>query len=81
MKKYEFVTIENIYAGRKREKFEDHLVYRIYNNKSRTQIGLLSWYKPWKQYVFSSQPEHVFDNFCLRDVIDFIENEIPKEKL
>jgi len=59
------------------EKFEGKPVYRIINNKSKNQIGILSWYKPWKQYVFSSQPNCVFNISCLKDVLDFIENIIP----
>jgi len=74
MKKYKFITIEQI----DNEMFEKHPVYRIYTNRIRTEIGILSYYKPWKQYVFSSQPECVFNNACLKDVIDFIETQITK---
>lgn len=74
--KYKFMFIQqnNI------EMFEGHPVYRIYNGKSNIQIGLISYYKPWKEYVFSSMPECVFNNSCLRDVLDFIENKIKKNK-
>lgn len=72
MKKYKFITIrqENneVWAGR--------VVYRVFNNKSNEQLAILSYYKPWKQYVFSSQNGCVFNNSCLRDVLDFLENEI-----
>ena len=68
--KYKYITVEQI----NNEIFEKHPVYRIYTNKRRGQIGVLSYYKPWKQYVFSSQPQCVFNNSCLKDVIDFLEN-------
>lgn len=71
-KVYRYITIRQ--AGQ--ETFEGHPVYRIFNNKSRAQLGILSWYKPWKAYVFSSQPECVFNHSCLRDVLDFMENVI-----
>ncbi|MDD5589074.1 MAG: hypothetical protein PHP92_03420 [Candidatus Nanoarchaeia archaeon] len=74
MKKYKYITIRQD----DNEFFNDKPVYRIYNNKSDDQIGILSFYKPWKQYVFSSQPECVFNNSCLYDVLDFMENEIQK---
>ncbi|HLG35555.1 MAG TPA: hypothetical protein VI757_11805 [Bacteroidia bacterium] len=74
MKKYKFITIEQ----RDGEVFEKHPVYRIYNNRSKGQIGILSFYKPWKEYVFSSKEDCVFNNTCMRDVLDFIENIIPK---
>jgi len=51
MKKYKYITIEQ----RNNEAFEEHSVYRIYNNKTGNQLGILSYYKPWKEYVFSSK--------------------------
>lgn len=71
MKKYKWITIRQ--DGN--EVFEGYPVYRIFNNKSGSQLGILSYYKPWKQYVFSSQPDCVFNNSCLKDVIDFLETE------
>lgn len=73
MKKYKYITIKQVDA----EVFEGRPVYRIFNNRSNGQLGIISWYKPWKEYVFSSQPECVFNNSCLRDVLDFIEVQIP----
>lgn len=70
MKKYKYITIRQ----EDKEIFNEKPVYRIFNNKSGGQIGILSYYKIWKEYVFSSQPECVFNNGCLRDVLDFIEN-------
>ena len=69
--KYKFISIQQ----KTNEEFEGHPVYRIYS-KTKAQIGILSWYNPWKRYVFSSMPECVFDAQCLRDVLDFIENKI-----
>lgn len=78
MKKYKYITILQV----NNEIFGNKPVYRIFNNRDLKkqgpseagQLGLISFYKPWKQYVFSSQPECVFNNSCLRDVLDFIEN-------
>lgn len=74
MKKYKFIYIEQV----GQEIFNKKPVYRIFNNRNKSQLGILSWYPPWKEYVFSSQLECVFNNSCLRDVLDFIENQIPK---
>lgn len=85
MKKYKFITIEREDG----EIFNDRPVYYICNNKdirkaSRERlprplpIGLLAYHKPWEQYVFSSHEGAIFNNSCLRDIIDFIEKEIPK---
>ena len=75
MKKYKYITIKQV----KEELFEQKPVYRIFNTKTKEQIGLISFYKPWKEYVFSSIESCVFNNGCLRDVLDFMENEIDKK--
>lgn len=67
-KKYKFIWIRNVNG----ELYNGKPVYRIFNNRSGDQLGILSFYRPWKQYVFSSQPECVFNDSCLRDVLDFI---------
>ena len=72
MKKYKFINIKQI----DNEMFENHQVYRVFNNKSGDQLAILSYYKPWKQYVFSSKDGCIFNTSCLKDVLDFIENEI-----
>lgn len=75
MKKYRFITIKQVDG----EVFAKKPVYRIFNNRNtNSQLGIISYYTPWKEYVFSSQPECVFNNSCLRDVLDFVENEITK---
>lgn len=68
MKKYRFITIRQDGA----ETFNGKPVYRIYNNHSGDQLGILSFYKMWKQYVFSAMSGCVFNDSCLRDVLDFM---------
>jgi len=70
--KYKYITIRQVDG----ELFEQRPVFRIFNNKSNDQIGIISWYKPWKEFVFSSKENCVFNNTCLRDVLDFIEKQI-----
>lgn len=73
MKKYKYISIIQVAD----EVFGNKPVYRIYANRGGAQIGILSFYKPWKEYVFSSKDDCVFNNGCLKDVLDFIENVIP----
>lgn len=65
--KYIQVRIED------KEEFAGKPVYRIFNNKTGDQLGIISWYTQWRQWVFSSQPNCAFNNSCLRDVLDFME--------
>jgi hypothetical protein len=54
------------------EMFKGKPCYRVYNKKSGAQLAILSWYEPWKCYVFSSHDGCVFNDSCLRDVVDFL---------
>lgn len=73
MKKYKYINIKQVNG----ELFNDKPVYRVFNNRSKGQIGIISFYKPWKEFVFSSKENCVFNNSCLRDVLDFMENVMP----
>jgi hypothetical protein len=46
-------------------------------NDNKHQLGLK---ENWKQFIFSSNREDdiIFSVSCLKDIIDFIENEIEK---
>jgi len=68
-KKYKFITIKNL----NNEQHEERPVYRIFD-KEDVQIGIISFYKPWKKYVFSSRTKCVFDTICLVDILDFMQN-------
>jgi hypothetical protein len=74
-KRYKYISIKQV----NEEMFNNHPVYRIFNNKIGDQIGMISFYKPWKEYVFSSIEDCVFNNTCLYDVLDFIDNVIKKK--
>lgn len=56
------------------ELHEDRPVYRVRNNKGGEQIAMIFWYKPWNKYCFTSQPQCIFDNKCLKDILSFIES-------
>lgn len=85
MKKYKFIEIRQptwpFRGGISGESSsEGKAVYRIYNNKDRSELGVLQWDKRWKQYVFIATPKSIWSADCLYDVIDFIEKEIPIDK-
>lgn len=70
MKKYKFITVS--------EGVHDKKYWRIRNNKSNDLIGEIHYYERWKQNVFTALEDAVWSLDCLKDVIDFMENEIPK---
>lgn len=68
--KYKYINIKQV----NEEIFENRPVYRIFNNKSGDQLGIISWYKPWKDYVFSTKEGCVFDKGCMADILKFMES-------
>lgn len=74
MKKYKHITILET-----KEPYENKPVFDILNNKCGFSLGILYYYKPWKKYAFTQSGDGVvFDNGCLRDIVDFLETETPK---
>ena len=47
--------------------------YKCMNNKSSAVLGEIFYYTPWRKYVFAMTEDAVFDDSCLRDVINFLE--------
>jgi hypothetical protein len=48
-----------------------------YNRKSKDGLGVVFWYKPWKQWCFTPDTKTVFSTDCLADIIHFI-GQLPK---
>lgn len=36
-------------------------------------LGRISWYGAWRQYIFSPSYPTVWNNNCLKDIINFLE--------
>ena len=48
-------------------------IWTVSNNKSGGTLGMISYYKPWKQFVFSAENEmDIFSISCLQDIIHFM---------
>jgi hypothetical protein len=42
-------------------------------------LGAIYWYAPWRKYTFAAQLS-LYDDGCLRQIADFIQNETMKHK-
>lgn len=49
-------------------------IYEILSKKSGDILGRIKWYGPWRQYCFFPTAQTVFNNGCMKDIIDFIDN-------
>jgi hypothetical protein len=46
--------------------------WSIHNNRSQAFLGEIKWYSAWRQYCFFTTMDAVFNDSCMRDIIDFI---------
>ncbi len=67
--KYKFINFKEI-----QKDTSARPIYNIFNNKSNEELGGISYYHRWKQYVFYINPEAdaIFNDSCLLDIVDFI---------
>ena len=56
------------------------ILWQCLNNRSKEPLGVITFYKPWKQHVIQFNDGCVFNNQCLKDIADFLEqlNKRPK---
>jgi hypothetical protein len=48
-------------------------VFLVYNKENfETPIGEIKWYGAWRKYSFFPQPNTVYENTCMQDIINFI---------
>ena len=54
-------------------------VWFCFNNNNGDSMGVVEFYKRWKQYVIDFGEGCVFKNQCLKDIADFLEQLNKKE--
>jgi len=76
MKRYKYITIEQNPDPLQTQR---HPFFWIRNNKSGAILGRIDRYDRWNMYVFAPESNKcVFSASCLRDILDFMQNHIPK---
>lgn len=43
-------------------------IWEVYGKRSKTKLGVISWYSRWRQYVFYPEPKTLFNRTCLHDI-------------
>jgi hypothetical protein len=55
---------------------------KVWEVKSSTHLGIVSWYGPWRKYTFhNTYADCIFDANCLREIADFCETQTKEHKL
>jgi len=59
-------------------------IWIVKNKKTDERLGMIKWYAKWRQYcfiLFPSKYEFIFAQSCLRDIADFIKEQMDKRKI
>ena len=47
-------------------------IYSCRNLKSDTELGLVRWHGPWRQYCYFPIGQAIYSAGCLQDIADFM---------
>ena len=56
-------------------------IFSVRAKEDDTFIGLVKWFGAWRKYCFFPIENTVFEQDCLRDIAQFIEEETKRHKL
>ena len=56
-------------------------MWRVENKKTLEWLGMIKWYSQWRQYCFSSCHNIIYSQSCLKDITEFIKEQMDKKKL
>lgn len=67
--KYMYFELREREKGERKRKTQ---VWDVINKASEEPLGRISWYGPWRQYVFMPEPLTTFNDGCLNSISGFL---------
>jgi len=55
-------------------------VWTVYTKISIDALGAVIWFTRWRKYTYESNHDIVYDENCLREIADFIEQQTKEHK-
>jgi hypothetical protein len=55
-------------------------VWWVVNKYDNFQLGWIAWFPPWRKYSFSPKENTVYEQVCLREISNFIEEQTKIHK-
>jgi hypothetical protein len=49
-------------------------------NIPAVSLGVVKWYAPWRKYCFYPHPHTIFEEVCLRDIAQFVQDRTAEHK-
>lgn len=66
--RFSLVSEEGLPGSRRKTR-----TWHVVAKESGFVVGRIAWYTPWRKYAFEPIRSAVFEQDCLRDIADFIE--------
>jgi hypothetical protein len=54
-------------------------IYEVYS-KGSDALGIVMWFSRWRKYVFEPEAHTVFEETCMREISQFIEEETAAQR-
>jgi hypothetical protein len=54
--------------------------WAVWSVAESVTLGVVSWFAPWRCYIFSPHPHTVYERRCLRDLADFCEQQTHEHR-
>ena len=55
-------------------------IWEIKPKDNESPLGFIRWYSPWRKYAFFPIENTLYEPTCLRDIAEFIEEQMQKRK-
>ena len=55
-------------------------VWRVVTEERNEVLGEIKWLGRWRKYAFFPSPETVYEDDCLKDIAEFIEQQMIERK-
>ena len=55
-------------------------VWRVVTEERNEVLGEIKWFSRWRKYAFFPAPETVYEDDCLKDIAEFIEQQMIERK-
>ena len=49
-------------------------IWSCRNNHTNSQLGMVKWYGPWRQYCYFDESMAVYNVGCLEDINEFLQS-------
>jgi hypothetical protein len=56
------------------------VVYQVINKEFNVDLGIITWYTAWRQYIFKPNKDTVYSIGCMIDIARFVKNLMDERK-